>query len=50
MSLASINGGAVGFVQRVLSDLALIEELAATKSTRRRKAIKQELARLTFGE
>jgi len=30
--------------------LALAEELATTKSARRRKTIKQELARLTFGE
>ena len=30
--------------------LALVEELAETKNSRRRKAIKQELARLTFGE
>jgi hypothetical protein len=29
---------------------ALVEELAATTSPRRRKDIKQELARLTFGE
>ena len=29
---------------------ALAEELAATKSAHRRKVIKEELARLTFGE
>lgn len=30
--------------------MALAEELATTRSARRRKEIKQELARLTFGE